>query len=114
MAACGGCFCVTHGTATSHLTSTMADKTVLAEGSSFMDPLKGLLLTYLMPESCYDEFFLKVNFLDGECLISVEYRSLFRRVNVTVRLALAAFFISCTLHLKMTQDFGFPGTIAGG
>ncbi|KAM8746731.1 mannose-P-dolichol utilization defect 1b [Acanthopagrus schlegelii] len=46
----------------------MADKTVLAEGSSFMDPLKGLLLTYLMPESCYDEFFLKVNFLDVPCL----------------------------------------------
>lgn len=33
-----------------------------------MDPLKGLLLTYLMPESCYDEFFLNFNFLDVPCL----------------------------------------------
>lgn len=33
-----------------------------------MDPLKGLLLTYFMPESCYDEFFLKFNFLDVPCL----------------------------------------------
>lgn len=31
-----------------------------------MDPVKGLLLSYLMPESCYDEFFLNFNFLDGE------------------------------------------------
>lgn len=38
------------------------------KGSSFMDPLKGLLLTYLMPESCYDEFFLNFNFLDVPCL----------------------------------------------
>ncbi|XP_071334254.1 mannose-P-dolichol utilization defect 1b [Trachinotus anak] len=48
--------------------STMADKTVLDKGSSFMDPLKGLLLTYFMPESCYDEFFLNLNFLDVPCL----------------------------------------------
>ncbi|KAG7218422.1 hypothetical protein INR49_020392 [Caranx melampygus] len=33
-----------------------------------MDPVKGLLLTYLMPESCYDEFFLNFNFLDVPCL----------------------------------------------
>lgn len=33
-----------------------------------MDPLKGLLLTYFMPESCYDEFFLNFNFLDVPCL----------------------------------------------
>lgn len=31
-----------------------------------MDPLKGLLLTYFMPESCYDEFFLNFNFLNGK------------------------------------------------
>ncbi|KAM3842779.1 mannose-P-dolichol utilization defect 1b [Diretmus argenteus] len=36
--------------------------------SSVMDPLKGLLLTYFMPESCYDEFFLNFNFLDVPCL----------------------------------------------
>uniref|UniRef100_G3Q9G7 Mannose-P-dolichol utilization defect 1 protein homolog n=1 Tax=Gasterosteus aculeatus TaxID=69293 RepID=G3Q9G7_GASAC len=36
--------------------------------SSFMDPFKGLLLTYFMPESCYDEFFLNFNFLDVPCL----------------------------------------------
>lgn len=44
----------------------MAAKTVLEKGSSFMDPLKGVLLDYIMPESCYDEFFLNFNFLDGE------------------------------------------------
>ncbi|KAG7495847.1 hypothetical protein JOB18_006405 [Solea senegalensis] len=46
----------------------MADEHVLHTGSSFMDPLKGLLLTYIMPESCYDEFFLNFNFLDVPCL----------------------------------------------
>ncbi|XP_019955822.1 mannose-P-dolichol utilization defect 1b [Paralichthys olivaceus] len=46
----------------------MASETVLDRGSSFMDPLKGLLLTYFMPESCYDEFFLSFNFLDVPCL----------------------------------------------
>uniref|UniRef100_A0A3P8SND2 Mannose-P-dolichol utilization defect 1 protein homolog n=1 Tax=Amphiprion percula TaxID=161767 RepID=A0A3P8SND2_AMPPE len=46
----------------------MADKPVLVQGSSFMDPFKGLLLTYFMPESCYDEFFLNFNFLDVPCL----------------------------------------------
>lgn len=47
----------------------MAEEAVLIEGSSFMDPFKGLLLTYFMPESCYDEFFLNFNFLDGKWLI---------------------------------------------
>ncbi|KAA8582780.1 hypothetical protein FQN60_006451 [Etheostoma spectabile] len=46
----------------------MAEETVLTEGSSFMDPFKGLLLTYFMPESCYDEFFLNFNFLYVPCL----------------------------------------------
>ncbi|XP_042368261.1 mannose-P-dolichol utilization defect 1b [Plectropomus leopardus] len=46
----------------------MAEKTVLGEGSSFMDPFKGLLLTYFMPETCYDEFFLNFNLLDVPCL----------------------------------------------
>ncbi|XP_071370623.1 mannose-P-dolichol utilization defect 1b [Centroberyx affinis] len=46
----------------------MAAETVLEKGSSFMDPLKGLLLAYFMPESCYDEFFLNFNFLDVPCL----------------------------------------------
>ncbi|KAM6895144.1 mannose-P-dolichol utilization defect 1 protein-like [Lycodopsis pacificus] len=46
----------------------MAEESVLVEGSSFMDPFKGLLLTYFMPESCYDEFFLNFNFLDVPCL----------------------------------------------
>ncbi|CDQ88717.1 unnamed protein product [Oncorhynchus mykiss] len=35
---------------------------------SVFDPLKGLLLTYFMPESCYDEFFIHFNFLDVPCL----------------------------------------------
>ncbi|XP_039996281.1 mannose-P-dolichol utilization defect 1b isoform X2 [Xiphias gladius] len=46
----------------------MAEKTVLDERRSFMDPVKGLLLTYFMPESCYDEFFLNFNLLDVPCL----------------------------------------------
>ncbi|XP_063326479.1 mannose-P-dolichol utilization defect 1b [Pelmatolapia mariae] len=46
----------------------MAEEAVVVEGLSFMDPFKGLLLTYFMPESCYDEFFLKFNFLDVPCL----------------------------------------------
>lgn len=36
--------------------------------TSVFDPIKDLLLTYLMPESCYDEFFLNFNFLDVPCL----------------------------------------------
>ncbi|XP_026154699.1 mannose-P-dolichol utilization defect 1b [Mastacembelus armatus] len=46
----------------------MAEKAVLDKGLSFMDPFKGFLLTYFMPESCYDEFFLSFNFLDVPCL----------------------------------------------
>ncbi|KAK5848644.1 hypothetical protein PBY51_006239 [Eleginops maclovinus] len=46
----------------------MAEGSVLVEGSSFMDPFKGFLLTYFMPESCYDEFFLNFNLLDVPCL----------------------------------------------
>ncbi|KAF3697455.1 Mannose-P-dolichol utilization defect 1 protein [Channa argus] len=46
----------------------MAEKAVLDQGSSFMDPFKGFLIAYLMPESCYDEFFLNLNFLDVPCL----------------------------------------------
>ncbi|KAK2852102.1 hypothetical protein Q5P01_008378 [Channa striata] len=46
----------------------MAEKAVLDQGSSFMDPLKGILVAYFMPESCYDEFFLNFNFLDVPCL----------------------------------------------
>lgn len=49
----------------------MAEETVLEKGLSFMDPFKGLLLTYFMPESCYDEFFLNFNFLDGKCPLLV-------------------------------------------
>ncbi|XP_061620354.1 mannose-P-dolichol utilization defect 1b [Phyllopteryx taeniolatus] len=46
----------------------MAEGVVLEKGSSFMDPFKGVLLTYLIPESCYDEFFLNFNLLDVPCL----------------------------------------------
>lgn len=46
----------------------MAEERVLDKGSSFMDPFKGLLLSYIMPETCYDEFFLNFNFLDVPCL----------------------------------------------
>ncbi|KAM8881550.1 mannose-P-dolichol utilization defect 1b [Synchiropus picturatus] len=46
----------------------MAEPTAVDKPSSFMDPFKGLLLTYLMPESCYDEFFLHFNLLDVPCL----------------------------------------------
>ncbi|KAM9836920.1 mannose-P-dolichol utilization defect 1b [Aulostomus maculatus] len=46
----------------------MTEKLVLEKGSSFMDPFKGFLLAYFMPESCYDEFFLHFNLLDVPCL----------------------------------------------
>lgn len=46
---------------------------VSEKGSLIMDPIKGLLLTYFMPESCYDEFFLNFNFLDGKFIILVEH-----------------------------------------
>lgn len=45
---------------------TMAERMDLERRSSIFDPIKGLLLTYFMPESCYDEFFLNFNFLDGK------------------------------------------------
>ncbi|CAL8327023.1 unnamed protein product [Lota lota] len=46
----------------------MAAKSVLEKGTSIMEPLKGVLLTYFMPESCYDSLFLDFNFLDVPCL----------------------------------------------
>lgn len=42
----------------------------LEKNTSVLDPLKGLLLTYFMPEECYDEFFLNFNFLNGKCHVS--------------------------------------------
>ncbi|KAJ8416820.1 hypothetical protein AAFF_G00326980 [Aldrovandia affinis] len=36
--------------------------------TSAMDPIKGFLLAYFMPEKCFDEFFLNFNFLDVPCL----------------------------------------------
>lgn len=38
--------------------------------------LKGLLLAYFMPETCYDEFFLNFNFLDVPCLKIVMSKAL--------------------------------------
>ncbi|KAL2079735.1 hypothetical protein ACEWY4_025479 [Coilia grayii] len=38
------------------------------KATSVMEPLKDVLLTYFMPEKCYDEFFLNFNFLHVECL----------------------------------------------
>ncbi|XP_054609441.1 mannose-P-dolichol utilization defect 1 protein-like [Dunckerocampus dactyliophorus] len=46
----------------------MAEEATFVKTSSFMDPFKGFLLTYLIPESCYDEFFIKFNLLDVPCL----------------------------------------------
>ncbi|KAG9274247.1 mannose-P-dolichol utilization defect 1 protein [Astyanax mexicanus] len=45
-----------------------ASEGVEANATSFMDPLKDVLVNYLMPEKCYDEFFLNFNFLHVECL----------------------------------------------
>lgn len=36
--------------------------------ASVMEPFKGILLKYFMPEECYDEFFLNFNFLHVPCL----------------------------------------------
>ncbi|XP_024144570.1 mannose-P-dolichol utilization defect 1b [Oryzias melastigma] len=46
----------------------MADNAEPRPVSSFMDPFKGVLVDYLMPESCYDQFFLNFNLLDVPCL----------------------------------------------
>jgi len=42
----------------------MAASEAVAE-TSFMDPFKDILVNYLMPERCYDEFFLQFNLLHG-------------------------------------------------
>ncbi|XP_060791655.1 mannose-P-dolichol utilization defect 1b [Neoarius graeffei] len=36
--------------------------------TSFMEPFRDILVNYLMPEKCYDEFFLNFNFLHVDCL----------------------------------------------
>ncbi|KAG5852097.1 mannose-P-dolichol utilization defect 1b [Anguilla rostrata] len=36
--------------------------------TSMMEMFKGFLLTYFMPEKCFDEFFLNFNFLNVPCL----------------------------------------------
>ncbi|KAA0723219.1 Mannose-P-dolichol utilization defect 1 protein [Triplophysa tibetana] len=36
--------------------------------TSFMDPFKDILINYLMPEKCFDEFFLQFNLLHVDCL----------------------------------------------
>ncbi|XP_061565911.1 mannose-P-dolichol utilization defect 1b [Cololabis saira] len=46
----------------------MADGAGSGKVSSFIAPFRGLLLDYVLPESCYDEFFLNFNFLDVPCL----------------------------------------------
>lgn len=47
-----------------------ADEMELKKDISMFEPLKGILLTYFMPETCYDEFFLNFNFLNGKCQVS--------------------------------------------
>ncbi|KAM4713946.1 mannose-P-dolichol utilization defect 1b [Anableps anableps] len=37
-------------------------------GTSFMDPFRGILVAYFMPEYCYDKFILDFDFLDVPCL----------------------------------------------
>lgn len=49
--------------------SAMADEMELEKNISVLDPFKGLLVTYFMPETCYDDFFLNFNFLNGKCRI---------------------------------------------
>lgn len=46
-----------------------ADEMELETNISVLDPLKGLIVTYFMPETCYDEFFLNFNFLNGKCQV---------------------------------------------
>ncbi|XP_028285538.1 mannose-P-dolichol utilization defect 1b [Parambassis ranga] len=46
----------------------MAASPDLVVGSSFMDHFKWFLVSYFMPESCYDEFFLSFNVLNVPCL----------------------------------------------
>ncbi|XP_066537390.1 mannose-P-dolichol utilization defect 1b [Hoplias malabaricus] len=49
----------------------MAASEAAVKQTSFMDPLKDFLLNYLMPEKCYDEFFLNFNFLHVDCLKTI-------------------------------------------
>ncbi|XP_061525021.1 LOW QUALITY PROTEIN: mannose-P-dolichol utilization defect 1 protein-like [Phycodurus eques] len=46
----------------------MAEEILLHEGTSFLDPFQGRLLEFLMPQPCYDAFFLRFNFAGGPCL----------------------------------------------
>ncbi|XP_032438137.1 mannose-P-dolichol utilization defect 1b [Xiphophorus hellerii] len=46
----------------------MADTSDYPRGESFMDPFRGILVAYFMPENCYDKFFLDFDFLDVPCL----------------------------------------------
>ncbi|XP_077401264.1 mannose-P-dolichol utilization defect 1 protein-like isoform X1 [Vanacampus margaritifer] len=46
----------------------MAEVNLLHKGTSLMDPFEGLLLEYLLPQSCSDAFFLRFNFMYGPCL----------------------------------------------
>ena len=62
----GGNIYHAHSTPTARHIFTMANPEMKSVRTSILDPVKGLLLDYLMPESCYDEFFLDFNFLDGE------------------------------------------------
>lgn len=50
--------------------SNMADTSDYPRGESFMDPFRGILVAYFMPENCYDKFFLDFDFLDGEWSVS--------------------------------------------
>ncbi|XP_015251109.1 PREDICTED: mannose-P-dolichol utilization defect 1 protein-like [Cyprinodon variegatus] len=54
----------------------MADTSDYPRGSSFMDPLKGILVAYFMPELCYDKFFLDLDFLDVPCVKMVVSKAL--------------------------------------
>ncbi|KAJ8282001.1 hypothetical protein COCON_G00045200 [Conger conger] len=65
--------------------------------TSMMETFKGFLLTYFMPEKCFDEFFLNLNFLDVPCL------------KIVVSKALGIGIILGSVMVKLPQVFKLMG-----
>ncbi|XP_028331119.1 mannose-P-dolichol utilization defect 1b [Gouania willdenowi] len=91
------------------------------ENGSFMDPLKGILLTYFMPESCYDQFFLNFNLLDVPCLkivlskalgIGIILGSVMVKMPQIVKLMTAKSAEGLSFHSVLLELLAISGTMA--
>lgn len=80
-------------------TAEMATGSGSHKGPSLMAPFKGLLLDYILPESCYDEFFLNFNFLHGKSPLPVrrgkegQKKEVGHEDNVSASLLFLSFFL---------------------